>query len=1115
MSEFDNVKKILIGKNISNPKYGIGVITDIYLSDYNIIISIEFYNSDEALKKIFNFVTAMNNHHLYLEDDILNQAYIDLVKIVDDMPKIQMNYSHIEDKSNNANITEYKYKKILKDLCQLIIEEKSISLDLIEFYDDKEFEKELYDFGFCSLTRVIEGTSGDKKTYSIVILLLSYIALKKYNGDLHTHIYEEFKNSKPTIYRKFTQSQVRNGFYKALSNYRKVVKYSDETSYNAVPIILCCVPHYRLEQLFKFSFDIYKKKLLYDDDLDDNKIYENVYETLVQLREKDIIGTDESIKIKGSEYLMSKYTQSCIYTGKCLDSLSAIITNCIRYVINYLTKHEDSFVVKAYYQEAYNAFVDYFEHSNNGKERDKYDTNKIISRPYFRYIDDKVFLVTGELMIDDSFDTENIYMIIYNGEDEIRRIQLNGIGDIVSADEDDFAKNKVARKNIEIKSNVLDYFSYSIICGDVELYNSSKRLYRENIFFDGKGYEVKPGSEYNGDIRVLSKNSNKFEYGEDINEIRINNCFYSSIVEVNNVDIFRFDNIPYIFYKISEPRLVGYQVPWARFISFESKEYLIYKDMSIIFQASCEADDIKVDINGSIIPKEENRNINYDIYLYSKENNDYCAYKILIRTMQSGYNRLKIINGVTGKIIKNCDFYFLYDDSIEKKFISKNEKGNIYQMTTNMLKESLEFLFPYGCSYQKYDAFAKNIGPGELIVYASVISYSIDGTNWFDLDAKCYLPKIPNTSKIIKICGPDNMSAYYYDAISKTNKKAILVHTDDPFIYELEVDLFRKISNQKNVKVIFEFGKKYKYLMIWLNPFIDKNYVNYYNKNDKKHYFSIHFEGADKVHYRIKPLNEETILSEGDVSSDELFTIDKYVIPHNIMYLSVSLHRKKYGSLFAKYEDESFYTFPRYCLKGIDIRFKEKPFINCDNKSYQLQAKVDINIDTKLKIEVVDAIYNTLVFSDTISNGENKIIELKKEVFNSYIIKYYSPLDLACNDYVDSPIFVSKPIEMKSWYMSKFFFIDKFLLENGETKEVENLLNFNQILSINNDLYLSGNIINKYGAKVVSNVCCKKFNIDNKELELQVSIYKDNKWYILKSGNTKIKSLHIKLGGKK
>ena len=52
---------------------------------------------------------------------------------------------------------------------------------------------------------------------------------------------------------------------------------------------------------------------------------------------------------------MSKYTQSCIYSGFGIDELSIIIVRCIQLIISYLTKPEDSFVVEKYYQKMINA----------------------------------------------------------------------------------------------------------------------------------------------------------------------------------------------------------------------------------------------------------------------------------------------------------------------------------------------------------------------------------------------------------------------------------------------------------------------------------------------------------------------------------------------------------------------------------------------------------------------------------------------------------------------------------------------------------------------------------------------------------------------------------------
>ena len=60
-----------------------------------------------------------------------------------------------------------------------------------------------------------------------------------------------------------------------------------------------------------------------------------------------------------------------------------------------------------------------------------------------------------------------------------------------------------------------------------------------------------------------------------------------SIFEVNSKEVFRFDNEPYVFFKIKDPKLIGYQVPWASFTTMEGKEEKIYNRHSSRSSIAC------------------------------------------------------------------------------------------------------------------------------------------------------------------------------------------------------------------------------------------------------------------------------------------------------------------------------------------------------------------------------------------------------------------------------------------------------------------------------------------------------------------------------------------------
>ena len=62
----------------------------------------------------------------------------------------------------------------------------------------------------------------------------------------------------------------------------------------------------------------------------------------------------------------------------------------------------------------------------------------------------------------------------------------------------------IKRQKYLLDCSPIDKLSYKIVCDGEEIYSSKERLFRKVLFFDKNGNEVKPGTEYDGDIFVVS-----------------------------------------------------------------------------------------------------------------------------------------------------------------------------------------------------------------------------------------------------------------------------------------------------------------------------------------------------------------------------------------------------------------------------------------------------------------------------------------------------------------------------------------------------------------------------------------------------------------------------------
>ena len=1040
-----------VGVDVNHKLYGDGKIISVENigADYFFVID---FNKNLAGKRKFNAKLSIINKSLTFanqEDEInLKSLFQDVL--------IENVQDDVLDSQNRDDID-----CVIQELVDKIKNNKSVAIDLIKRYDDEQFENELCNSGFKYFENIMQGFKVREDSKFLIILMCAYIALKYYDGDLHSHIERLYRKYRPETQGNYSkQTIIHKGLYGSLGDYRKNVMYFEDNSYNAVPIILAGVPHYRLGDLFRISYDIYKKKLLFDEELLDSQIKEKVLESFQTLKNKDLINNADTIK--GTNYLMSKYTQSCIYSGKCLDALVEIVSYCIRSIINHLTRPEDSFVIDAYYKEFYLKWVEEFE--QDSKEKERLEKSRRMSRPYLYFYANEIHLHTGQFRVDDILDFSNVHIQILENDKIVEDNILTGVNDIVYNSEDVIGGYIIESQDYILKCSPINKLSYKIICDGKEVYSSKLKLHRKVLFFDGRGKEIRPGTEYNGSLFVITNKSNKYEYDENIREENKGRYFISSI-DVNSNEIYRFDNEPYVFFKVNEPKVLGYQIPWVEFIDMESKKHLIYKDFSIIFQASCSKEDIYIEIDGENYSYGEENDIKYRIYLYS---NDYAGnnvYFIKLFNLPAGYHTFKIFNSVTNRLIKNSEVKFVYDYFLDKKYIEKDDEKIKFELKSSFQSEVYNLDFEYGCSYKNLSCFVKGLGHGEMVIYPSTISYSIDGVKWHDLDYKFYLCDCDDFVNELYICGPDNLKSYYFDMNSAQQIKylSLIQNKEDRSQYKLEISYLRTLNDALSAKVWFEYGNKRKYFTCWYNPYVNLNNCKcYYDEENDKHVFKVIYEGTSKLKVVIRETNTENVLYNGEISSGDLIELNASEISEDIRFLSLSLYGRKYMSLFNRYKDEPFMTFPKYSTSGINIMWIEKPSFVFNEGTGILECFYKTTNVDKMILSIKASENDDVILKDVLLNGSKRSIDLSKKIYNSYDIQLF-----VCDE---SGLQSKKAVtniqnfKIKPTLMQKTVNISKFILVDGRDLLVKHCIRFKGFVDISGKNYYVGSILtNKDG----------------------------------------------------
>lgn len=1075
-----------------------GVVSDVSFNEGDYYITVFFHEDDHIESKTYLAGFSFEKGLVVFEDSELEQCKSQLLEEIHA-------YKNELEKSKRDKAIRISKNETINDLIQKVYREESVALDLIDLYGDESFEKSLYSESFKYLERVITGDLIKTPERICIVIALSFIALKYYfEGDLHSYIEEKAKEylANPN----YTKGKIYKAVCNVLDVYRPKMKYYDKNSYIAVPIIMSCVPHSRVYDLFALSYDIYKKKLLFDEEITEKQIFDKVKETLLQLRKKDR-NTDASDVIKGTDYRMSSYTQSCIYTGVEFDSLVEIISKCIQLIINHIVLPEDAFVVGEYYQQGYERWTEEFDRDD--KEKTGYEQSRANSRPYFSLRNREIYLTIGEVEFDASLNPNEVHVIIYCNGKKVDDRHLNDPDSVERFDYNELISGFIVNRcDIPLKCNPLDNLHYTIEVSGQEIYSSKNKLFRQTVFFDGKGKEIKPGTEYNGGIFVLTRNKNDDEYGEGITLYKECNGYYISTIEVNSTDVFRFDGEPYVFYKIDGSRFLGYCVPWVLFEStLERKNYSIYTTAIILFRASCNIEDISINIDGQKYYYDSpHDDIWFSAKVFSNRYDGNLAYTVKIYNLESGIHSVRVINDNTGKEIKGASFEFLFDPNLRKDYKWSNPDSAEYDFECSFTDQKT-IDFKYGVPQIEFQAFAKNLGHGKVIIFPPTICFSHNNVDWYEIDSRLCLCDFDESVNRILLCGPKALKAYYYTPNVEIERKEANLKTDDEYStrYSLSLEYLR--ANPTCNKIYFEYGGCSRYLVINHNPFVVEEECNFYlDEENNEYHFSIVYSSVGAVHAVIKDLNTDQVFFSNDIHSKIDITIPEDNIPETTQYLSVSLHAIKSSGLFTSFESKPFYIFKKFDLEryyfSVEEGYPKIEFL--DNGIITMQFRLQGAERAYLRIKPGYKEYKKSIYYRTINNNEIIQINTLLWPFDRYDI-----ILLPANMNEESVKWV-KPVFTKELYIHSKVLRRKFPVQYFITNKKGKLmlngyeLYFAKADMFDNEFYIVCKLINHKNDTEMNDVYVRLVEVTDSRIVGSIRFLRSNKLLLQKMKNDSV-----------
>ena len=719
------------------------------------------------------------------------------------------------------------FKEEIDFIVQAYVEGQPIACFLIEYYGNEEFEEELNSLADKYLfTKIYNKTKLSEYQKALITVSLTMIALGKY---LNGNFYDSVRSTYIKCYSEYNEQTVEKHIRGILDTFRDRCKYWDQESEVAVPLISCVVPYYRLKDLFAISFDIYRKNLLLDPDASSSQIRNKVRQVYQDFARKDLVSKEDMIK--GTQYWMSTFTQSIIKTGVYLDDLILITSQCIELIKDHVWGIDEKKAGPYYFKgtEKWKAKYD-------SDESNKTEKNERTRKAFFSLEANNLLLTTKAVTMPDSYDANDVWLVIGD-----KKIELT---DIDVSDKNTVGEEYIIQeKTINLTTllvNPFEKFFYKIICQNDEIDFSEERLFRDILFFSlDNGKEIKPGTDYEGEIICVSKEKPAFD-GVSLLYEEAN--FYITQFSVEQSTPVIIDGKAYVFSSNRGLREVSKICDWISFKTVdEEKEIDVYSSFeSILFDSSTPFEAIEVLDCGK-------KNDSFVITLNSLGDSHINSILVRFSGLTNGYHSIEVINKYTKKMLKGLKkMEFILDQAISKNSI-KQEGHYLISIVSSLIGKK-ELLYVNEEDELLLTHLVKNYKYGIFHISPELFAFSKDNDRtWDSFEQRLFYDNIVDHSKKILVRCPKNTRCYFKIGSSYKYLDLNLVEGKKN-TYECFLGPLQTHSSLKHIQLLFSNDSLSETMYVDFVPLVDKaNILKIYDESTNTHSFIYSFSGPDKV----------------------------------------------------------------------------------------------------------------------------------------------------------------------------------------------------------------------------------------------------------------------------
>lgn len=562
-----------------------------------------------------------------------------------------------------------EFNEEIKKLNHLLNGNKIIGNELIRLYDNKDFFDYINTIAEDILINAMKAPLTEKSNYYIIIISLSFISLKYYDGSLWEHIEKVYKN----LYQKYSEQKIYSKIKDILNLFEE-----NASRYINFPICNSIVPEYYLDKYFEFMFDIYKinfQKSLPENLNEELKFIFNCLSDSIS-GEKDELDID----VTNKTYKLIKTTLNIIKGKSNIDSLIELSSNVLKCIDSYYWNDSTVYYLKTTYLK-----IGFEKWKNQNEEVDRIRNidinsnreNRSAWKSRYKLRNNHIYLCTPIHRITKDHDPSKLNISIYN-EKKLLSLENSPI-----VEESIGGYYVVKPQDVRIE-NPIGKLTYILSDDKGEIYNSKDSLYRDFIAFDENGNELKNNNEYEGNLLIASDNFNN----TDINIIANYDKYMLGEILVNIGDVISIKNSYMVLSnRLKNPLIIGEKNIKIYALKTDRKVEVFHSVNKAIFEIDVKPNRVMIVIDNKRYKLES-------LNVLIEDKKTYYSISMFLDDIKDGYHNIEVKDIVTEKNIANFEFItdslldFCYDKITDKEYeILVNSSFELYNEFNENINE--------------------------------------------------------------------------------------------------------------------------------------------------------------------------------------------------------------------------------------------------------------------------------------------------------------------------------------------------------------------------------------------------------------------------------------------